>query len=211
MFKGTSNKSQCDAEVSILLPNKICSYDNNECSFDNVYQPSVKNSDFLAFSNYYYALGNTAKLLDINIDDLDLEKFKNATNLICSSSLAELNELNSKNNASISDKFLTNQCFSNVFILTLVSRYGFTNFDNFKSTDNVNGYSLNWALGYLINELNRDDFLPYERPERIRIIQLPLFIILTCIFSVLSLIAIIFLLIIRIKSRNSFTPTTNAS
>lgn len=34
-------------------------------------------------------------------------------------------------------------------------------------TDKINGFSLNWALGYLINELNRDDFLPYEEPPRL--------------------------------------------
>jgi hypothetical protein len=148
------------------LPSYNCSYDNDECSFDDVYQPTLLGSDFLAFSNFYYALGNTAKLLNINMDDLDLDKFKTSTSLICSSTLDELKELNRKNNASINDKFLTNQCFSNVYILTLVSRYGFNNFNNFKSTDKVNGYSLNWALGYLINELNRDDFLPYEEPPR---------------------------------------------
>ena len=63
---------------------------------------------FLAFSNFYYALGNRAKLLNINMDDLDLDKFKTSTSLICSSTLDELKELNRKNNASINDKFLTN-------------------------------------------------------------------------------------------------------
>ncbi len=192
-----------------MLPNNTCSYDDSQCSFDNVYQPSVQNSDFLAFSNFYYALGNTAKLLNININDLDLDKFKNATNLICSSTLAELNELNNKNNASINDKFLTNQCFSNVFILKLVSRYGFTNFNNFKSTDKVNGYSLNWALGYLINELNRDDFLPYERPPRI--LKFPIFIGLITVFSALSLLIVVFLLIMRIRACYSYSPNTNVS
>ena len=45
----------------------------------------------------------------------------------------------------------------------------------------VNGYSLNWALGYLINELNRDEFLPYEAvPKKIPLnTYLPLMIFLS--------------------------------
>jgi hypothetical protein len=50
----------------------------------------------------------------------------------------------------------------------------------------VNGYSLNWALGYLINELNRDDFLPYENPPRK--LGLSLFLTFTITISIVLIL-----------------------
>jgi hypothetical protein len=84
-------------------------------------------------------------------------------------------------------------CFSNVYVISLSTNYGFTNYDNLNIGDKINGYSLNWALGYLINELNRDDFLPYENPPR----KLPLslfltFTILICLVLVLVLSSLLY-------------------
>ena len=66
-------------------------------------------------------------------------------------------------------------------------------------TDKINGFSLNWALGYMINELNRDDFLPYEEPPRK--LKLPIFVIFTVIFSIACLAALIFVIYPKIKTR----------
>jgi hypothetical protein len=56
---------------------------------------------------------------------------------------------------------------------------------------------LNWALGYLINELNRDDFLPYEEPPR----KLKFYIFLpsTIVLSGLLAVAIISTACYRLK------------
>ncbi len=136
VYIGKSNRLECESEVSMLFPNSNCPYQDKQCSFDDVYQPSIDNTYFLAFSNYHYAFGNTARLLNIE-QDFDLETFRNATYFICSSTFDELLNLNTINNAQLKEKFIINQCFSNMFILTILSRYGFKNFDNFKSTDNV--------------------------------------------------------------------------
>jgi hypothetical protein len=123
-----------------LFPNPYCPYFDSklapQCSYDNAYQPSIEKADFLAFSNFYYAFTNTAKLLDI-YGQFDVETFENATSVICNSSFDQLKRLNIANNAEISENFLTNLCFSNVLLLNMADRYGFKNFNNFKATDKV--------------------------------------------------------------------------
>jgi hypothetical protein len=84
-------------------------------------------------------------------------------------------------------------CFSNVYVISLSKNYGFTSYENLLMSDKINGYNLNWALGYLINELNRDDFLPYENPPR----KLPLslflmFTILTCLLLFLVIGSLVY-------------------
>lgn len=49
---------------------------------------------------------------------------------------------------------------------------------------------MNWALGYLINELNRDDFLPYEEPDRKLKFSIFLSSTIFCCLFILFLLAI---------------------
>ena len=169
VYRGRSDKAKCDRELSLLLPNLSCSYQSQSpsssystssttsCSFDNVYQPPVDGDGavhFLAFSNFFYALSNTAKLLALPLALLDLPTFANATDFICTRSLEQLKQLNQRNNATINDKFLINQCFSNVFIITLLSRYGFKDFSNLKATDNVLFSSFFFWFFFLKHMLN---------------------------------------------------------
>lgn len=105
--------------------------------------------------------------------------------------------MNQKNKAGLTDGHLKSQCFSNLYSIALTSRYGFTDYKNFKATDKINGFSLNWALGYLINELNRDDFLPYEEPPRY--IDYPLFLTLLLLFGLVGSCFLIYVLHKKIK------------
>ena len=73
-------------------------------------------------------------------------------------------------------------------------------------TDKINNFSLNWALGYMINELNRDDFLPYEEPPRK--LNLPIFVIFTIIFSLVCLAALIYVVYPKLKARWSKSRNT---
>ena len=106
--------------------------------------------------------------------------------------------MNSTNNAGLNDAFLSNQCFANKYVTNLLTSYGFTSFDQITMTDKINGFSLNWALGYMINELNRDDFLPYEEPPRK--LNLSIFVIFTIIFGLVCLASLIFVLYPKIKT-----------
>lgn len=111
--------------------------------------------------------------------------------------MLQLVELNQTNNAGLSETHLKGLCFSNVYSIALTARYGFTDYKNFKVTDKINGFSLNWAMGYLINELNRDDFLPYEEPPRY--IGFPLFLTLAFLFGFFGSLFLIYVLHKKIK------------
>ena len=63
----------------------------------------------------------------------------------------------------------------------------------------VKNNSLNWALGYMINELNRDDFLPYEQPPRKLnlFLYIPLVIILGFFITTLFVSILYYRLVIK--------------
>ena len=94
-------------------------------------------------------------------------------------------------------------CFQNVYVLQLTTNYGFTSYSNLNIADKVNGYSLNWALGYLINELNRDDFLPYEdTPRKLQLsVYLPITVVLSLVIALL-LASLIYSKYIQKKAKN---------
>lgn len=54
------------------------------------------------------------------------------------------------------------------------------------------------GLGFLINELNRDDFLPYEQPPRR--LELPLFLTFTVILSVIGISALGYIIYKKVRS-----------
>ena len=58
----------------------------------------------------------------------------------------------------------------------------------------VNGYSLSWTLGFLINNLHRNDFLPYEKVET-PLISKNVFIPVVVTSAIVAIIITIFLLI----------------
>lgn len=205
-FKGSSNEQQCKEQVQMLLPRDKCPYGVNKCSFDGALQPTLNQSDFLGFSNYFYALANTAKLYQLKLPQIGMEDFRNLTSLICNLNFQQLKDLNANSSSGLSDSFLINQCFANTFMLEILSAYGFTSFENLRMTDKVAGFSLNWALGYMINELNRDDFLPFEAPPRK--LKLPWFVLLTIVFSLAFLAAVFYVLHPKIKKKfNSMKNT----
>jgi heme/copper-type cytochrome/quinol oxidase subunit 2 len=75
-----------------------------------------------------------------------------------------------------------------MYVLSLSANYGFTTYKDLDIGDKINGYSLNWALGYMINELNRDDFLPYEATPRK--LSLSLFLTFTIVISLVMVLVI---------------------
>jgi len=205
-FLGQSNPKQCAQELEALMPQSKCKYENGQCSFYSIYQPPIEDIQFLGFSAFFFSRSNTERLL-LGKYDNDLEEFRKATNFVCSKTYPELVELNRTNNAGLSETHLKNLCFGNMYSMTLTSKYGFIDYKNFKVTDKINGFSLNWALGYLINELNRDDFLPYEEPPRY--IRFPLFLGLALATSFLAACFLIYILHKKIRLDYKRTPTND--
>jgi hypothetical protein len=44
-YEGQSDGSMCQSEIEFLLPTEFCDYET--CSFDNAYQPGIKNAKFM--------------------------------------------------------------------------------------------------------------------------------------------------------------------
>jgi hypothetical protein len=51
--------------------------------------------------------------------------------------MQKLNDLNKQNNAGIAEFFLMNQCFTNIYTLSLLESFGFKDFNELKITDKV--------------------------------------------------------------------------
>ena len=146
-----------------------------------------------------YAIENTGSLFEKSFQN-DHEGFVNATRELCAMTYDELSLKNFISGSNLPVIFLTEQCLMNHYILELFRKYGITDFDKVTIKSKVNGYSLNWALGYLINELNRDDFLPYEMPSRM--LKLGIYLPLTIILSVIVVLTMIGLIYYEAKKRN---------
>lgn len=82
-----------------------------------------------------------------------------------------------------------------MYIIELLDSFGFKDLSNIKISNNVNGYNISWTMGFLINELNRDEFLPYEEPPRVLNFKyfLPLIIISSIILTIVLAIEILFI------------------
>lgn len=207
MFEGfESSFENCREEVSHLFSKSECKYES--CSFNGVYMPSVSKSNIMGFSGFYYSVQNTEKLYNIKLSDNYTLYMEKTTNL-CSLKYDELNKLNEESGAELKETYLINQCFTNIYILELLANYGINSFNDLTITNKVNSYSLNWALGYLINELNRDHFLPYEEPPRK--LELRVFAPLTVIFSLAVIVLVVGLLYykLRFKKKNQRTMSMN--
>lgn len=201
-FEGQSNQATCNAEVSNLFKKSNCNY--GSCSFNGVYIPKIDKSNIMGFSGFYYAILNTESLFGQTVRK-DFQLFKKLTSELCSMSYTQLNELNENSGADLPEKFLLNQCFTNVYISEILTSYGLTSFEELTITDKVNGNSLNWALGYLINELNRDDFLPYEIPPRK--LSLKVYLPLAILSAVVIISVVLALIVYKIKKvRSQRTP-----
>ena len=83
-------------------------------------------------------------------------------------------------------------CFASNYVISLYGKYGISSFDNVNIKFDIDGNTIGWALGYLIDQINRNDFLPYEAPPRKLSAEffIPA-IVIASVFSVLTLIAIL--------------------
>ncbi|RNA17236.1 ectonucleoside triphosphate diphosphohydrolase 1 isoform X1 [Brachionus plicatilis] len=192
-LNGTSDPGKCAQEISALLPDMNCPYGSNKCSFNQAFLPDLTDKNkFYAFSNFYYKLANTEMLsgqkLMKNLDGLKLESEK-----LLNLSFLELTDINQKLDEKIFEDYLKSTCFFNYYLLTIFSRYRITKFDNVEFLTKVNGNSIGWSLGYMIDLINRADFLPYESPPRK--LQPEFFIpaiIICSVFTILALISVLF-------------------
>ncbi len=124
----------CDKEIQHMFPKTKCDYES--CSFNNVYMPSISKNELMGFSGFYYSILNTEKLFNQKVSS-DYNLFVKLTVQLCMMTLKELQNLNSQSGANLPQSFLTNQCFTNVYMRQLLNNYGIYSFDALKVTDKV--------------------------------------------------------------------------
>lgn len=49
---GNAKKDKCRVEIDNLIPETLCPYGQNKCSFNGIYQPAITNFKFLV--NFHY-------------------------------------------------------------------------------------------------------------------------------------------------------------
>ncbi len=133
-LEGQSDPAACEVEMTSLFSKASC--DHEPCSFNGVYMPPIDKSQLMGFSGFYYSVLNTEKLFGQKVR-ADYALFAQLTEQLCSMTYAELQSLNSQSGANLPKAFLTNQCFTNVYMRQLLNNYGIQSFDRLKITDKV--------------------------------------------------------------------------
>lgn len=148
-FIGTGNEKECQALLSENLFNKSsCPY--SQCSFNEVYQPTVT-GPFFAFSSYFYV----AEFMNLtqNSATFPLAEFKNATTKLCKKSWNELLEIPISEGGT--SQYLMEYCVRAQYIsLLLHNNFNFTKeqWTSVNFVSKVSGSEVGWTLGFILNE-----------------------------------------------------------
>lgn len=147
-FVGTGNLQECQKNIESLFSYTKCSYQH--CSFNNVFQPLLKNVTFLAFSAYYW----TMKSLNLTqtTDTFTLENFTSVADSWCNKTWEEALLVPDLNNT-----IKKRLCAEAIYVKTLLSqglqftsdKWNLLHFNN-----SVSGSDLGWALGFMIYTSN---------------------------------------------------------
>ena len=136
-FYGESNYKYCSDDIKLLFADrKPCTTGTDACSFKDQFIGNVKNSKFLAFSSFWYAMNETNRLFKKDLND-DLKGFTQVTEKLCSMNMSSINALNQLNKAGLEKSRLVQMCFQNAYVIELLNQYGFNSMNGIKIVDNV--------------------------------------------------------------------------
>uniref|UniRef100_A0A8C5PNL6 Ectonucleoside triphosphate diphosphohydrolase 1 n=1 Tax=Leptobrachium leishanense TaxID=445787 RepID=A0A8C5PNL6_9ANUR len=152
-IKGTGDYQLCKANIQSIFNVSYCPY--SQCSFNGIFQP-VLQGKFGAFSAFYFVMD----FLKVAHEKATLEDVKERVQSHCSRPWDQVKADFPK----IKTKYLSEYCFSGVYILSLLELgYGF-NADNWKEISflgKISGSDAGWTLGYMLNLTN---MIPAELP-----------------------------------------------
>lgn len=151
---GDPNFEACLEQAELLLhldSNSWCDFAHREdCSLAGVYQPSLPDTEFVAFSNYYHIWNFLGLQERATIAQLDA-----ATREACSLSWKDLQAR--KNRV---DGDVETYCFRSTYALQLLKKgYGFHDNNIIRVSKVINGQKVGWALGAMLYEINT---LPWQ-------------------------------------------------
>ncbi|GAA6067207.1 ectonucleoside triphosphate diphosphohydrolase 1, partial [Tachysurus ichikawai] len=151
--KGIGDWNKCQEAIKKVFNTSYCRY--SRCSFNDVFQPSVKGR-FGAFSAYYFVMN----FLNVTTDH-SLDEAKKSLESYCTT---HWNTLKQKH-PGVKEKYLSEYCFSGTYIITLLEDgYKFTAEDwkNTKFIRTIKDSEAGWTLGYMLNLTN---MIPAEAPD----------------------------------------------
>ncbi|XP_068111224.1 ectonucleoside triphosphate diphosphohydrolase 1 isoform X2 [Hyperolius riggenbachi] len=151
-IQGTGNYHLCKDRVQAIFNVSHCNY--SRCSFNGVYQPLL-HGKFGAFSAFYFVMD----FLKRATGTFSLESVKEAVEMHCAKPWNEVKRESGK----IKEKYLSEYCFSGVYILNLLQLYGFNAsiWDDLSFVGKIHGSDAGWTLGYMLNLTN---MIPAELP-----------------------------------------------
>ncbi|XP_045890700.1 ectonucleoside triphosphate diphosphohydrolase 2-like isoform X1 [Micropterus dolomieu] len=144
---GTGNYQKCLDDIKNMFSFDNCSY--SECSFDGVFQPTVRGS-FMAFSAFFFTHSYINRLTNIPITSPS--RLEEAIRLICNMTISEMTEKTNQ-----SEKYMKNVCAVSNFVQVILTKgYGFNehSFPSISFQKKAGGASVGWALGYMLSQSN---------------------------------------------------------
>ncbi|KAG8523568.1 Ectonucleoside triphosphate diphosphohydrolase 1, partial [Galemys pyrenaicus] len=185
---GTGNYEQCKKNIEHQLFAKTpCLH--APCTFNGTYLPFNK-GDFGAFSAYYYVMDF------LNFTSQKLPSESEVTSIMKAFCATPWEELRSRYNDT-KEKYLSEYCFAGTYIFVLLEQLRFTDksWQNIHFVKEMEGSSIGWSLGYMLNLTN---MIPSEQP-----LAPPLphstYVFLIIIFSLILVTVVIIALFIFLK------------
>ncbi|XP_075072070.1 ectonucleoside triphosphate diphosphohydrolase 1 isoform X2 [Mixophyes fleayi] len=152
-IEGTGSYQLCKKHVNAIFNVSHCNY--SRCSFNGIFQPTLQ-GEFGAFSAFFFVMD----FLKLTKEKVSLDRVKETVERHCSKPWSEVKSESGK----IKEKYLSEYCFSGVYILTLLELgYGFnsSNWNEISFLGKVHGSDAGWTLGYMLNLTN---MIPAELP-----------------------------------------------
>ncbi|XP_071401750.1 ectonucleoside triphosphate diphosphohydrolase 3 [Centroberyx affinis] len=184
---GAPDSDKCRSIVKSIFDFKSCSGAN--CSFNGVQQPPVT-GDFMAYAGFFF----TARALGQD-GNSELDAFKAAVEEFCRTHWTVLKA----EKHWISDRFLKTYCYSGHYVLTLLAdgyKFDKETWRNIAFQREVKETSVGWSLGYMLSMSN---MIPSEAKEILPMAS-PVFAGLIFLFSALTIITVVFLFIILVRT-----------
>ncbi|XP_013419262.1 ectonucleoside triphosphate diphosphohydrolase 8 [Lingula anatina] len=183
-FVGTSNSTACARQVTKLFNFTSCSWPHHSCSFNGKYIPHL-NGQYLAFSTFFYVVDFLNLTKNNKEGTFSLPQFEYAIKDFCSKNWTQMKDI------PIAPEYadqLELYCFDAHYVHTILTKgYNFTkeNWHTISFKGDVNGKTIGWALGFMLNATNSISSEP-NTPA----FSLGVFIALVILFIIFLAIAI---------------------
>ncbi|KAL6108911.1 entpd3 [Pungitius sinensis] len=184
---GTSDSDKCSSIVKSIFDFKTCS--SAQCSFNGVSQPPVT-GDFMAYAGFFF----TARALGL-IGRSDLGQFHASVQQLCHTNWTALRA----EKTWIKPDYLRTYCYAGHYIYSMLAdgyKFDTETWKNIDFQKQVQNTSIGWSLGYMLSMSN---MIPSE-VEEIPPLTDPVFAGLVFLFSALTIITVVLVFIILIRT-----------